>query len=338
MERKQSLLNADGSPSFGVYTGEIKDLSMSAYPVAFPEFLRKFRMKRWRFVGLFSPEFVCGAAVVDLGYVGSCFAYVFDLKTKNLYEFRAQSPLAKSVAMADHAQKGRIAFVQGSNRVEMLFNEEGRSSLVVQAQTPRGPIHIDARFNESYEFTTPHQVVSPTPKELFAFTHKSASLPAEGVLSFPGGSYDIHPDQTTAAVDHTAGIHDYHWVWFWASLGGFTSSGKRIGLNLVEPIHHPTINENALWVDGKRYPVGRTRFLFDRNRILEPWTIQSDDGQVDLRFKPLGERAETVNAGIILSRFHQPIGHYTGHFLLPHGEKIGIDSITGVAEDHEARW
>lgn len=332
------LFNSKGEPAFGAYTREIRDIGLKQYRPGLPWALKRFRAKRWRFVGLYSREIVVGIAVVQVGYIGTSFAYVFDMERKSMTEFTAKSPLGINSIVPDHAFEGDLSFIQGSNRILVRYGHEGSVNEVDVDINSGSLLKIHARMDESPEVITPHQIIIPTPGGGFAFTHKSAGLPVEGRIVTRDHEYELKKGEAFGAIDHSAGYHDYHWEWRWASFGGLADDGVRVGLNLAEPAYHPTINENALWVDGNLIPLGEASFAFDPKSILSPWRISTDDGVIDLDFEPLGERAEKIDIGFILSRFHQPVGLFSGTITPQGGRPLTIKNVPGVVEDHEAKW
>ncbi|MBU0539613.1 MAG: DUF2804 domain-containing protein, partial [Gammaproteobacteria bacterium] len=64
---------------------------------------------------------------------------------------------------------------------------------------------------------------------------------------------------------------------------------------------------------------------------------QSADGIVNLRFTPMGQRKEKINALFIASNFTQHFGVFDGEIRLA-GELIHVENCWGFAEDHYARW
>jgi hypothetical protein len=337
MPDANGLFTSQGQPRFGVYGGELWDLNLAGYS-GLADRLKRFRAKRWRFVGIVNPQVVAGVAVVDTGYMGTTFAYAFDLARRKLIEFKGISPLGRQVSFSNRLDRGEVMFDSGGNRVRNQYVLGASLSLVdVLAATKNGMLEIRCEVDENPEATRPHQIVGPTPKGSFIFTHKTAGLPAQGHVVIGDRRYVLDPSETFAAVDHTVGYHDYNWEWRWASLGGLSADGRRVGLNLVNPIHHPTWNENAIWLDGRCYPAGAAEFRFNKSNVLEPWEITTQNGDVNLTFEPLGERAETINAGIIKSAFHQPIGYYSGSIGCD-GGTVTLERVLGVAEDHKARW
>jgi hypothetical protein len=63
------------------------------------------------------------------------------------------------------------------------------------------------------------------------------------------------------------------------------------------------------------------------------WRVRSKDLSTDLRFEPEGVRSQDKNLVLAVSRWIQPIGTWTG---IAGGVDVG--RLTGVLEDHVARW
>ncbi len=327
-------------PEFGTYSGEIEAFPLNDYKFRniFYNLFKHLRAKRWRFTGVFSPEIVMGIAVVDTGYIGTSFAYVYDRKTGEIAEYTGKSLLARACNITDNLSKGKAVFNQGKNLISMDWDLKNGIELInIAVQTKSNRIEADIEVLEDVKVNESHQVTFPTFKNKFAFTHKIAGLPVTGSIKCNGKAYNLDKDCSFAAIDHTMGYHDYNWKWLWSSLSGLSEEGRIIGLNLVAPITHKTINENVLWIDGKKFVLGESDFENKKN-IMGIWKIKTKNKMVDLTFEPLKVRSEAINIGIIKSKFAQPIGLYNGHVLLPDGEKIYIKDQIGIAEEHFARW
>jgi hypothetical protein len=63
------------------------------------------------------------------------------------------------------------------------------------------------------------------------------------------------------------------------------------------------------------------------------WRIFTEDGSVDLRFQPLGERGERAWLPFVKLNFTQLVGEFSGRL----GE-ARLDGIRGVAEVHLSVW
>ena len=102
------------------------------------------------------------------------------------------------------------------------------------------------------------------------------------------------PYEDFAALDFTYGYPARDTFWNWVSLAGISVCGKRVGLNVVDPILDEINNENAFWIDGTLHKIGKVRFEYDSQNTLSPWKIYSEDGSVDLTFKPIGKRQQSI--------------------------------------------
>ena len=125
--------------------------------------------------------------------------------------------------------------------------------------------------------------------------------------------------------------------WNWGSLSAHLSDGRRIGFNLVAGVNDTGYTENALWLDDQMVKLSTVVFDFDRQDGEAPWGMRSQDGILDLRFEPAGQRSEKRNAVVIASNFTQFFGRYYGRISLP-GEELELSGQWGFAEDHFARW
>ena len=182
------------------------------------------------------------------------------------------------------------------------------------------------------------QVVTPTSEGDFTFTHKAAGLPILGSIRLGNTRYEFSPEKDFAALDFTIGYPARNTFWNWCSFAGRSVCGASIGLNLVDPIYDQQHNENALWIDGQMIPLGQSVFEYSSKEPLNPWTIKTKDGTVDVIFSPYGLRKQSMDYKLLSSRFQQPFGTFSGKFTLPDKRVIAFDSIPGVVEEHHARW
>jgi hypothetical protein len=93
-----------------------------------------------------------------------------------------------------------------------------------------------------------------------------------------------------------------------------------------------------MWVDGKIFCLKAARFKFEEKNIMHSWEVKTTDGYLDLLFTPSGERAEKLNAGLIVSDFHQPFGIYSGRFKDDNNRMYPLANLFGLAEHHVTRY
>ncbi|KMO03522.1 DUF2804 family protein, partial [Chromobacterium violaceum] len=74
-----SLTRPDGQAAFGVYQGIVPELSWRRLALApIQRLFRRLHHKRWQYAALAHDDFLVAAAVVDVGWNGTAFAYLFD--------------------------------------------------------------------------------------------------------------------------------------------------------------------------------------------------------------------------------------------------------------------
>ena len=90
---------------------------------------------------------------------------------------------------------------------------------------------------------------------------------------------------------------------------------------------------------GAGFPIKVDVVDFDYHKdaiLTQPWRIRSNDGRVDLTFQADSERAEDINLGLVISKFHQPFGQFEGRLEID-GRMENV-SLYGMVEEHQARW
>jgi hypothetical protein len=120
----------------------------------------------------------------------------------------------------------------------------------------------------------------------------------------------------------------------------------------VDEFDHKGISqENAVWVNGKIFMLGKVAIEMPAMKETGLWKIRSVDGScevedsvpvpgvcVDLVFTPKGARSEATNVLLARSDFVQPYGTFTGTARMPDGALLRINDVFGVTEDHIAVW
>ena len=47
---------------------------------------------------------------------------------------------------------------------------------------------------------------------------------------------------------------------------------------------------------------------------------------------------KSLDLKLVISKYLQPFGVFSGHVTTVSGERLELDSLPGVTEDHTARW
>ncbi|MER8314665.1 DUF2804 family protein, partial [Acinetobacter baumannii] len=79
-------------------------------------------------------------------------------------------------------------------------------------------------------------------------------------------------EQSLAALDDTCGFLRPETAWVWLSCQFRDQQERRIGLNLASGVNESFGNENALWVNGRLYPLNDV--LFEQQNETT-WSIRS---------------------------------------------------------------
>lgn len=197
-----------------------------------------------------------------------------------------------------------------------------------------GGIRVEFTLKEDND---PLRLVCPAGYNGWVFTRKSAGLPVEGEIRW-GHQIWRCDESTRGAIDWSCGYMRRETAWNWASLSGQLPNGRSLGLNLAAGVNETGMTENALWLDGHCQKLGAARFGFDRYSPGSDWHVTTVDGRVDLHFVPARARTEKLNAGILASNFRQYVGTFNGTVTDESGNRIEVQGLQGLMEDHFARW
>ncbi|HXX91874.1 MAG TPA: DUF2804 domain-containing protein [Acidimicrobiales bacterium] len=313
-------VSADGVVAYGTYQGLTGPIDWS--PLRRATGRRAGSWKRWHYIAVAGPDAVAAAAVVDLGWTSSAFAYLFDRRRRALAADHSALGLPRRTArVSDRPGAGATTTFDGRRtRVRLERGDGGAWRLSVSAPG----LVLDALAAEAPDGAT-LCAIAPVPGGIVDCTHKTPRL---RVLQGRAVADDVQLDLAgcSAAIDHTSGLLARETEWHWAS-----ACGPGVALNLTQGFTAPA--ENALWVGGRIERIGPVSFAYDRTRPEDPWRIMSADGAVDLTFTPEGRRREDRNLVLAVSRYVQPIGTFAG---CCGGQRF--DGLVGVTEHHLARW
>ena len=341
----EHLVDPSGAVTFGSFDGPLRRIDIDATPLEWhghrlPRALAGLRLKQWQHVGLVLPDAFIGLAVVDLGYLRTTWCHVVDRRKGAHFEHKRMSPwLDLSVGRELWDDRCHVRASGYSVEIRNHLDEgEHRVRIEVAGSGEREAVSADLRCAHDLTQTEPLVVVLPVGPNRGMYSHKVA-LPLEGSLRIGGADVAIDPQQCFAIWD----VHKAHYprrtFWEWATFAGRDSRGRALAMNLTRNVNRDdaALNENAVWVDGRIELLGPAVFDFDRRRPLEPWHVGTADGAVDLEFLPQGDRHENLRLGVIASVFRQPYGTFRGTIPF-RGERLQVDGMFGVCEDHVAVW
>src|SRR5512139_1597557 len=83
--------------------------------------LQRFRMKRWDYYAVFTPQRFFSATIADLGYAGNIFVYTLDFTTQELHEEGLVAPLSKGISLPRNSTAGDAHFADSHARLDFLL-------------------------------------------------------------------------------------------------------------------------------------------------------------------------------------------------------------------------
>ncbi|MCP1289538.1 DUF2804 domain-containing protein [Chromobacterium sp. S0633] len=320
----RQLVHERGIPAFGVYQGIIERLDWRALKTTpYQRLTRRLHHKRWQYAAIAHPAFFIGVAIVDVGWTGTAFAYLFDRKSGEVIAAASANGLPGLSTRIEDRAFGDAAFQAG--RCRLSFRRDGeRLELAVDSPQLKLAAHIQLT-----DMPPVLAVIAPA-NWLAHSTHKSGGLRISGFADCQDRRYSL--DGAVAALDYSNGLLARETRWRWAS-----AHSLELGFNLQQGYMGDT--ENAAWLRGKLIRLGPVRFDYQPEDPLLGWRMRSDNGLLDLSFAPEGARREDKNLLIAASRYVQPIGRFNGQIRDPDDGAVHVvDDLLGVTEDHLSRW
>lgn len=340
-----SIEDAGGAPRFGTYQGGLDVVDLSRLRGSYqPNRVDRLRMhKKWLYGFIATREVATLFAVVDVGYSSNAFALALDFATgRVLADAGVIGPPRPLVKVNDHPGAGLdVAFTRPDARWKMWrtfgderFHGHVRLGFPVPFKKPKLELTWDLLAAGG---PPPLTVIAPVEGGVVNLTQKWAGLLAFGALEVDGRRYVL--DGGVGGLDYTHGYLARQTAWRWAFTCGLLDDGTPIGINLVEGFNESRddVNENALWLGNELIPLGRARFTWNRDDVLQPWSVRTDDGVLDLRFKPLAAHTELRDLVLVKSAFKQPVGLWEGELKLGGTTRV-IKDAPGVAEDQSVLW
>jgi uncharacterized protein DUF2804 len=220
---------------------ETRELGLPLPPERMPLWRDGRLLKRWRYVGVFSPELMICVGEAHLG------------------------PLAR--------RWWAIALPDGSLHDRTTARRGGVTVGVERVSVHSPGAHIELEIGEG----APVEVVSPSGGS-YIWTRKRAGVPATGSVGLDGTEHSVDAE---AVVDESAGYHERHTAWRWTAGVGRGANGERVAWNLVTGIHDaPDASERTVWVDGEPREVPPVEFADDLSRVdglgFHEWCARED--------------------------------------------------------------
>lgn len=335
------LIQANGQPHYGIFSAAPELINYRDFDFRSPMGRRLGALAKWRrfhqfqYFGLISEQLIGGCALANLSVAGIGFVYLFHPPSGRMIERQFKLPLSLGTRFSQQPNDGVCELRSGRNLLRLENRADSHEKrLLVELDDGT---HIDACFSEDEPAFQPMCINTPTAVNGWVYAQKVAGLRCTGQVNCSLGDFDLTAIEAFAHHDWSAGYMRPETHWNWACLSGQVV-GQRVGLNLSCGVNETSFTENCYWLDGELIKVDTVRFAFDREQPLQPWRIDSHDGQVALRFEARGLHQERTNLGLLASNFKQIFGQFSG-ILRPSGRaEVRIDGLWGFVEDQYVKW
>lgn len=341
-----SIADELGQPRYGTYQGGVDAVDLSRLADAHRPSLamRPLKHKRWLYSFVATAEVIAIQSVADLTYTSNAFTVVVDLKDKRVLVDESWLGLPGPFA--------RVSEKPGAG-LEVKF-KHAVAELSASRPSSADRYHLTSRIGPRVPLLKPKLEIdasllaagAPPPLTVIApvggdgtvnVTMKWAGMLAFGSLWARGKRFVL--DGGVGGIDYTHGYLARHTAWRWGFMCGRLADGSVVGINLVEGFNETRddVNENALWLGGQLFPLGRARFSWNKADPLDRWHVETTDGKVQLDFTPIGAHREDRDLKVVKSHFVQPVGLFNG-FVEVNGTKHLVKDVPGVTEDQDILW
>ena len=335
------MSHASGSALFGSHLQRLANMNIAETVNSTPSLfsLKRFREKRWSYLGVINEHCISGTALVHLGYACNAFTFVYDRKEKHLVEMGFVLPPTGALHFDRDPDDGNCTLLHKHDAIAMLHRcSEGKRLLDIHVgENSKRAIRAQLLIEEDLN-SKPLQLLTPMQNGKRVFTQKIAGLKASGSISTQDKTFTFDKENSFAIFDWTNGFHNRITEWNWASAGGISDCKKRIGLNFSSGVYTSGYGENVIWIDGEPELQEEIIFEYDTKNSMNPWLISTKNKTISLTFTPENKRQSKDNFGMIASSFIQPVGSFSGYLTSQAGEKITVRNLGGVVEEHYAKW
>lgn len=264
--------------------------------------------KRWQFLAVAGDRGIVAAAVAHLGYLGLGFAYAYDRQSGKQRRFEVMVPLGLGAVVAREPGEGLSRLSVPTGLIQLTDSRLEIRAHAFQAEFTLAPA---APFDASWRIATAGD--HRTRKRMGGRGHGTVTWDDGPAMPLTGG----------VLSDWSRGELARETRWRWAA-GTGKAGGRSVAFNLRTGFDDPSQAENVIWLDGMPEPLGPAEL-----EPGTPWRIRC--GALALEFHPDGEQREDVNLGLVMSRYTQPWGRFTGTW-----GGLPLEGY-GVTEDHHAR-
>lgn len=305
----------------------------------------KWRIKEWDYYIISDGKKSVAFTLSDIGYIGLMSVSVIDLE-KPAYRTSSKITLFPfgKYDFPTTFEDGDVCY--GSKAMKLYFrNKNGAREIECEYKKWDG----EKTFRAHIKLSDPPRdaMVIATPfkenEHAFYYNAKVNCMTAQGYFSVGDERYDFDPAVSLGTLDWGRGVWTYKNVWYWGSMQKRLENGHTIGFNLGYGFGDISqASENMFFTDGIAHKLGYVTFDIPqkdgKDDFMKEWVIKDDEGRLFMRFKPIVDRFDSVNALVVATCQHQVFGEFTGFFRTQDGAMIEFEKCRGFAEKVCNKW
>ena len=309
----------------------------------------KLRIKEWDYYIITNGKIAVALTFADNSYMSLASVSFLDF-SKPSYKTTSEIkllPLGKN-NMPSTSEKGNIIY--NSKRVNLIFKNNGESIDLYCKFNNFDKVNyqdIDLEVNLTLSnFPEESMVIAsgwPEDRKTFYYNNKINCMTAHGYCIVGDKKYNFDEKDSLGTLDWGRGVWTYSNTWYWGSLQTYLNDGRKFGFNLGYGFSDRcTGTENMIFLDGIAHKLDQVTFnipqVDGKDDFMSPWTFTSNDGKFEMSFKPIIDRIDITNLGLIASNQHQVFGLFSGQAFLSDGTVIEIKDKLGFAEKVYNKW
>nr|MBI9047646.1 DUF2804 family protein [Anaerolineaceae bacterium] len=123
------LLQKDGSlAQVGWARQPLLDCNLDAARFYAIQPFQFFRIKKWDYYAIFTPQYFFSATIANLGYAGNIFVYILNFETGELHEEGLVIPLGRGISLPRNSRSGISNFE--NKQVKLDFDAKSAQRLI----------------------------------------------------------------------------------------------------------------------------------------------------------------------------------------------------------------
>ena len=314
----------NGIPAFGTYAGRCETTDLALRERGVSRIREYVSEKRWQWFAAFDNQVAVGGALVDAGFFGTAFLWVFDRDAGDMLvdaDVVVPSPL---LSVTNRPTTSLIARISLPGYRLQMTGKNGQ--FLVEGRFAGVDLTLEFAVDDRRAITA----VCPVPERAGGVnvTQKEPGIEVSGTITAGDDAERVNSLDGVGFLDYSHGLLGRETVWEWAFASGTAADGTPVAFNLVDGFNDG--KENAVWIGEDVFPVDEATISCGTHGDI--WEITTACGQVAAELTVEGSRRKDVDVTLVRSCYQQPLGCWRGTVA-------GRDaSGVGVAEKHVTRW